>query len=103
MSRWLKWKESIQLKYGWEQLEFVRFFQLLPISVIYSLRYRLKCGGQGRMAKEQLPAIRQVDCDHLSCEHYTERRFDILNGFELVETRCANCHKILITKIIKIG
>jgi hypothetical protein len=55
------------------------------------------------MDREQLPAIRQVNCDHPSYEQYTERRFDILNGFELVETRCANCHKILATKITKIG
>jgi hypothetical protein len=55
------------------------------------------------MDKEQLPEIRQVNCDHRSYRQETERRFDILNGFELVETRCANCHKILVTKIIKIG
>jgi hypothetical protein len=59
--------------------------------------------GEGRTDKEQLPEIRQVNCNHLSYEQYTERRFDILNGFELVEIRCANCHKILATKIIKIG
>jgi hypothetical protein len=55
------------------------------------------------MDKEQSPEISQVNCDHLGYKRYTERRFDILNGFELEETRCANCHKILVTKIIKIG
>jgi len=55
------------------------------------------------MDKEQLPTIRQVNCDHLSHEQYTERRFDLLNGFELVETKCVNCHKILSSKITRIG
>jgi hypothetical protein len=59
--------------------------------------------GERRMDKEQLPGIRQVNCDHLSYKQYTEVRFDILNGFELVETKCTNCHKILRTKIMKIG
>ncbi|HMK95795.1 MAG TPA: hypothetical protein VK536_10410 [Candidatus Limnocylindrales bacterium] len=55
------------------------------------------------MAKEQVPAGGQVNCDHPISRQYTERRFDILNGFELVETRCACCHKILVTKIVKIS
>lgn len=25
-----------------------------------------------------------------------------MNGFELMETRCINCHKILITRIVKL-
>jgi hypothetical protein len=59
--------------------------------------------GECRMDREQSPEVRQVNCDHLCYGQYTERRFDILNGFELVETRCANCHKILVTTIAKIG
>ena len=82
---------------------FAPFFQLLPISVICLLHCKLKCREEGRMAKKQSPATRQVNCDHLGYRQYTERRFDILNGFELAETKCANCHKILVTEIIKIG
>jgi hypothetical protein len=54
------------------------------------------------MEKEQLPWIRQVTCDHSNHrEQYTRQRFDILQGFEIVETRCINCHKILTAKITK--
>ena len=43
---------------------------------------------------------RLVDTSHLNCSHdndrlYTQRCFDILNGFELTFTRCINCHKIV--------
>ncbi len=34
-------------------------------------------------------------CDHDLDKTYTERCFDILNGFELTFTRCINCHKIV--------
>ena len=35
------------------------------------------------MDKEQLPEIRQVNCDHLSYKQYTEGRFDILMDLSL--------------------
>jgi hypothetical protein len=43
---------------------------------------------------------RLVDTSQLNCNHekqrlYTQRCFDILNGFELIFTRCINCHKII--------
>ena len=48
--------------------------------------------------------VRDVVCDHYSQrEQYTRQRFDVLLGFEIVETRCLNCHKILATKIVGIG
>ena len=56
------------------------------------------------MEKERLHLVRNVVCDHFSeWEQYTRQRFDILLGFEFVETRCRNCHKILATKIIGFG
>jgi hypothetical protein len=34
-------------------------------------------------------------CDHAKERHYTQREYDILNGYELIFTRCINCHKTL--------
>ena len=56
---------------------------------------------EGRMEKEQLTWFKQVICDHSNQRQYTQRQFDILKGFELIATRCINCHKILTLKIIK--
>ncbi|MBY9013160.1 MAG: hypothetical protein KGD70_12365 [Candidatus Lokiarchaeota archaeon] len=47
------------------------------------------------MGEDELIVIRKVLCDHIKQRHYTQRRLDILNGFELVLTRCINCHKVL--------
>ena len=47
------------------------------------------------MNGERLTSVFQVVCDHAMHPSYTQRRFDILNGFELILTRCINCHKIL--------
>ena len=38
--------------------------------------------------------MRQLSCSHHE-ELYTQRRFDILKGFEFNLTRCINCHKIV--------
>jgi hypothetical protein len=54
------------------------------------------------MEKERLTRFRQVICDHSNQEHYTQRRFDILQGFELIKTKFTNCHKIPTLKILKI-
>ena len=35
------------------------------------------------------------NCNHETERLYTERCFDILNGFEFNFTRCINCHKIV--------
>ena len=58
--------------------------------------------GEGRMEEERLTSVSQVSCDHAKQRRYTQRRFDILNGFELVLTRCINCHKILILEAKKL-
>jgi hypothetical protein len=38
---------------------------------------------------------RQPNCNHKKQQLYTQKRFDVLNGFELTFTRCLNCHKIV--------
>lgn len=52
---------------------------------------------------EQFVSRSQVSCKHLTHRRYTQRKFDILKGFEMVETRCINCHKILDLQIRKFG
>jgi hypothetical protein len=47
------------------------------------------------MDEETLVAASQPNCDHENQRLYTDRCFDILNGFELTFTRCINCHKIV--------
>ena len=47
--------------------------------------------------------INKSNCDHAKERHYVQNRLDILNGFELVLTRCINCHKILNFQAKKIG
>ncbi len=58
---------------------------------------------EGRMEEDRLISISQVTCDHAKQRHYTQTRFDILNGFEIVVTRCINCHKILAFKAKKLN
>jgi len=53
------------------------------------------------MEEDSLFSIRQINCDHQKHKLYTQRRFDILNGFELNETKCLNCHKIVELKAEK--
>jgi hypothetical protein len=48
-----------------------------------------------RMEVDILFSARQLNCNHQKQELYTQRRFDILNGFEFNLTRCLNCHKIV--------
>lgn len=47
------------------------------------------------MDEERLVDTIQSNCDHSTDRLYTQRCFDILNGFELTFTRCINCHKIV--------
>ena len=54
------------------------------------------------MKGDRLASVFQVTCDHAMHRSYTQRRFDILNGFELVLTRCINCHKTLVLEIKKL-
>jgi hypothetical protein len=57
------------------------------------------------MGEDELMQIRKQTCNHFEHRRYTQKRLDILNGFELVLTRCINCHKVLnleAKRIIKI-
>ena len=47
------------------------------------------------MEADILFSTRQLNCNHQKQEMYTQRHFDILNGFELNLTRCLNCHKVV--------
>ena len=47
------------------------------------------------MDEERLVDISLRNCDHVTGRLYTQRCFDILNGFELTFTRCIDCHKIV--------
>jgi hypothetical protein len=55
------------------------------------------------MEKEELTSVSQALCEHSNWRRYTQRRFDILKGFELIETKCLNCHKILVLNVNTIG
>jgi hypothetical protein len=52
------------------------------------------------MDKERLMAD-QLVCNHAKERKYCISQFDILNGFEIISTKCANCHKILVLEIKK--
>jgi hypothetical protein len=47
------------------------------------------------MDRKQLVSVNQLTCDHAKQRRYTQTRFDILNGFEVIVTKCFNCHKTL--------
>ncbi|MDX1813504.1 MAG: hypothetical protein R3319_01825 [Candidatus Bathyarchaeia archaeon] len=55
------------------------------------------------MGTDRLVSINQVICDHAKQRSYKQTRFDILNGFEVVLTRCFNCHKILAFEVKKLN
>ena len=55
------------------------------------------------MEEDTLFSMRELNCNHKKQEIYTQRNFDILNGFELHLTRCLNCHKIIILKAKKLS
>lgn len=54
------------------------------------------------MGEDELIQIRKQTCNHFEQRRYTQKRLDILNGFELVLTRCINCHKVLNLKARRI-
>jgi hypothetical protein len=54
------------------------------------------------MKKASLASVCEAICDHADQRSYTQRQFDILNGFELVLTRCINCHKTLKMDVKKL-
>jgi len=47
------------------------------------------------MEEEILVSVNQHNCKHEKHSKYTERKFDIFNGFEMIAIRCCNCHKTL--------
>jgi hypothetical protein len=53
------------------------------------------------MEDNMLGYSRQTSCNHKKQQLYTQKRFDVLNGFELTFTRCLNCHKIVALKARK--
>jgi len=55
------------------------------------------------MPKDRVISFSQVTCDHAKQRRYTQTRFDILNGFEIVLIRCINCHKILAFEVKKLN
>ena len=55
------------------------------------------------MEDDRLFSVSQATCNHAKERHYTQKDFDMLNGFELVFTRCMNCHKILSIDAKKIA
>ena len=55
------------------------------------------------MENDRVFVVSQASCNHTKERHYTQRNFDMLNGFEYVFTRCMNCHKILIIDAKKLG
>jgi hypothetical protein len=57
---------------------------------------------KGEMKGDRLTYIYQAICDHADHQSYKQRQFDILNGFELVFTRCINCHATLALEIKKL-
>jgi hypothetical protein len=55
------------------------------------------------MDAERLVGNSQLNCNHEKQRLYTQRCFDILNGFELTYTRCINCHKIVSLEAKKLA
>ncbi len=55
------------------------------------------------MQGDEYLTVRQAICEHATHRSYAQRRFDILNGFELNLTRCINCHKTLELDVKKFG
>lgn len=72
-----------------------------------SIKYIAKCprrsSEEGKMKGDRLTSVFQTKCDHAIHGRYTQRRFDILNGFELISTRCINCHETLALEVKKLN
>jgi hypothetical protein len=64
----------------------------MPVSVTW----------EGRMDEKQLTSYSQLVCDHTKQRRYSMTHFDILNGFEVVATKCSNCHKTLALEVKKL-
>jgi hypothetical protein len=53
------------------------------------------------MDEAKLVETSRLSCDHENQRLYIDRRFDVLNGFELTYTRCINCHKTVSLDVKK--
>jgi hypothetical protein len=54
------------------------------------------------MKKDSFASVTQTTCDHAEHRNYTQRQFDMLNGYEMTLTRCLNCHKTLKMDVKKL-
>jgi hypothetical protein len=59
--------------------------------------------GEGSVQENTQVNVDQVICEHVKQSEYTQSRFDILEGYEFIETKCIKCHKMLRLKIRKFG
>jgi hypothetical protein len=55
------------------------------------------------MEEDNIIYAKQITCEHGNQKVYTQRSFDIIEGFELVYTRCLNCHKIVSLEVKKLS
>jgi hypothetical protein len=55
------------------------------------------------MEQDRLIDVSQLVCEHVKHNRYCMSQFDILNGFEIIATKCSNCHKTLSLEVKKIG
>jgi len=55
------------------------------------------------METDRVVSVAQAACNHARHRRYMQRSFDILNGFEIVQTRCVNCHKTLVLEVKKLN
>ena len=89
--------EHYQVKVGRAIAEV--FQKILPWHLLSHMNYILSW--ERRMGRDTLVTVSQALCDHTKQRAYTQRGFDILKGFEFTETKCVNCHKILVLEIRK--
>lgn len=54
------------------------------------------------MEADILVSVNQNNCNHERHRKYAERRFDIINGFEIIAVKRCNCHKTLELTIKKL-
>ena len=55
------------------------------------------------MEEGSISSLKSFTCDHIKPRLYTQRQFDILNGFELTFTRCLKCHKVMALEAKKLS
>jgi hypothetical protein len=59
--------------------------------------------GERRVDDSQLISAGRLMCDHAKQRLYVQRQFDILNGLEVVVTRCCNCHATIALEVKRLG